>query len=118
MAKITSLLVVPLIASAILLSSPSLATNLNRERNSAVRHTTTVPYKESATIIGIVILVAGSLIRIAGKDNMEYVVEASSATIMKALDERDNPRIVDVADIHVGDTIMVRGKIDYAAMDS
>jgi hypothetical protein len=115
--SITSLLVVPLIASAILLASPSVATSVNRLRGSEVRHTTSLPFSKGG-VSGTVAALSGTIIKVTGRDNVLYTVDAGEATIMKSEDGSSNPAIINVADIKIGDAIVVRGQIDYSAIDA
>jgi hypothetical protein len=115
--SITSLLVVPLIASAILLASPTAATTVNRLRDSVVRHTTSLPFSKTG-VSGTVTALSGTIIKVTGRDNVLYTVDAGEATIMKSEDTSGNPSIINVTDIKVGDAIVVRGKIDYSAIDA
>lgn len=105
---IKSLLVVPLIASAILFSSPAFITN------SANTPNTEVSQKGSKKgIVGTVDAVNGVMITVTGRDGVQYIVDASLATIMKVSEQVDtNPVVVATSDIHVGDQIGVRGQID------
>ena len=108
---ITSLLVMPLIASAVLLASPVLADNTSYASHSEVRHKTSVPQTKKG-ITGIVTSINGTIIIVTTKDNIQYTVDASKATIMKASDQSNiNPSIVTISDIKVGDAIVVRGVI-------
>ena len=112
---ITNLIVMPLIASAVFLASPAIASNPMRPGHShaEVRNITN---KESMPntrkgIAGTVVSVNGNIVVVIAKNNTEYTVDASSATIMKAAGEDANPSIAHVTDIKVGDSIMVRGVI-------
>ncbi|MBY0376408.1 hypothetical protein K2P96_00320 [Patescibacteria group bacterium] len=105
---ITSLLAVPLIASAILFSSPAFASS-----NSGTPNTEITGARSKRGIVGKVTSVNGMIITVTARDGIQYSVDASTATIMKASDQPDqNPVVVNISDIHVGDTIGVRGKID------
>ncbi len=108
---ITNLLVVPLIASAIFLASPAFASNTTNMMNGQVRHKTNIPNIKKG-VVGTVISTNGTIVIVKAKDNVEYTVDTTSATIMKASTESNtNPTIVTISDIKVGDVLMVRGKI-------
>lgn len=110
--KITNLLVVPLIASAVLLANPVFAASPAAASRSEVRHKTDVPHSKRG-IIGTVTSSEGDIIKVTAKDNTQYTVDASDATIMKVSGEpQENPDIVSISDIKVGDAIVVRGEID------
>jgi preprotein translocase subunit YajC len=114
--KIKNLIVAPLIASAIFLSSGT-ATFASRpiERNQVEVHNISNTENASDTkkgITGRVTRVSGSIIIVSTKDDTEYTVDVSEATIMKeGLEPNDNPSLVNINDIKVGDEIMVRGTI-------
>lgn len=103
----------PLIASAIFLASPVFANN-----NPNTFHKQTMmgsPTGKHAmgghkSVAGTVVSVNGNIITVASVENVTYTIDAGSATIMKASTEpHNNPIIVLITDIHVGDTVMVRG---------
>jgi hypothetical protein len=111
--QITNLLVMPLIASAVFLASPTVfaASPTHTGGATEIRHKT---YKEGANpkkgITGTVSSISGTIIIVTAKDSTKYTVDASHATIMKAADQANtNPYIVTTTDIKVGDAIMVRG---------
>lgn len=109
---IKSLLVLPLIASAILLANPVLASNSQEyASHSEVRHKAQGPRFKKG-VAGTVTSINGSVIVVTTKDGTKYTVDASKATIMKASGNKDtNPSLVTISDIQVGDTIMVRGTV-------
>ncbi len=117
--RITNLLVVPLIASTVFLSSPVFADNSGSQAPSVGRIITSesttneeyVPNPKKG-ISGTVVGVNGSIITVTGENNIQYTVEASRATIMKASSSPDdNPTIVHTGDVKKGDFIIVRGVI-------
>lgn len=110
---ITNLLVVPLIASTILLASPALAADPSANNSSGeTRHKTSVPDVVKKGIAGVVSSVSGGIVVVTSKEDIRYTVDASHATIMKASDvPNENPDVVAARDIAVGDAIMVRGEI-------
>lgn len=109
---IKSLLVLPLIASAILLANPVLASNGQEyASHSEVRHKAQGSRPKKG-VAGTVTSINGSVIVVTTKDGTKYTVDASKATIMKSSGDKDaNPSLVTIADIQVGDTIMVRGTV-------
>lgn len=108
---IKNLLVVPLIASAVLLANPVFAASSTYTSHAEIRHKTSLPHVKKG-IVGKVTSINGTIIVVTGKDNVEYTVDASNATIMKAREEPNvNPAIVTISDIQVGDAIVVRGVI-------
>jgi len=112
--KITNLLVIPLIASAVFLANPALAAYTDRTSSSdtEIRHKTSVPDTRKKGVVGTVTGVNGTIIVVTTKSSIQYTVDATNATIMKASDEPNgNPSIVAISDIKVGDVIMVRGVI-------
>ncbi len=109
---ITTLLVIPMMASAILLSTPVLADNVVQASQHVVRHKTSVGSNKKH-VAGIVSSISGTTLTITAKDGTQYTVDASHATIMKASDDTTvNPAIVNISDIAVGDSIMARGTIN------
>jgi hypothetical protein len=116
---ITSLLVVPLMASTILLASPALAADPSiNSATGETRHKTSIPDVAKKGISGIVSSVSGGIIVVEGGDGVKYTVVASDAIIMKASEESDeNPNVINARDIRVGDAIAVRGEIADAEQD-
>jgi len=114
--RITSLLVIPLIASAVFLANPALAKNPNRpELNQEISNTKEHRNKPDGkkNIVGVVQSINGNTIVVVTKSGAVYNVEISSATIMRDLGALDkNPVIVGLDSIKVGDTIVVRGEIN------
>jgi hypothetical protein len=114
--KIKNLIVAPLIASAIFLASPAASFGAspvlrNQVEVHNISNTENTPDTKKG-IAGKVTRVNGSIILVSTKDDTEYTVDASGATIMKEGAEPDeNPAIVETADIKIGDAIMVRGVI-------
>jgi hypothetical protein len=112
--KIANLIVMPLIASAIFLAGPAFAAGPSYGAESISMNTTTqesMPNTKKG-ITGTVASVSGSILHVVSTDNMEYTVDASHATIMKAAGEvNENPLIVNVSDIKVGDAIAARGVV-------
>jgi hypothetical protein len=115
MKKIKNLIVAPLIASAIFLASPTAFANSPIQgtqievRN--ISNTENVPNTKKG-ITGNVTSISGNIVKVRTKEELEYTVDISQATIMKegfAPDE--NPAIVGTADIKIGDAIAVRGTI-------
>jgi hypothetical protein len=113
--KIKNLIVAPLIASAIFLSSSSAFASSPIQRNQAEVHNISNTENAGDTkkgITGIVIKTNGSIIVVSTKDDTEYTVDASGALIMKeGAQPNENPAIVGTTDIQIGDAIMVRGEI-------
>jgi preprotein translocase subunit YajC len=111
---ITNLIVMPLIASAVFLASPAFAASTSVTAHKEVRNITT---KGPATntkkgIVGTVTSINGTIILVTSKDNIQYTVDATSATIMKeGVAPNTNPTLVQITDIKVGDSIVVRGVI-------
>ncbi len=115
---ITNLLVIPLIASAIFLANPALAADSTSRSSNQFRHKINVPYVKKG-IAGTVTSVNGDIIFVQGRDKVQYTIDASRATIMKAVDGRGlNPLVVDTSDIKVGDMVFVRGAIDDREIDA
>ncbi len=114
--KIKNLIVAPLIASAIFLASPAPFAAANPAQRSQVEvhnisNTENTPDPKKG-IAGKVTKVSGSIILVSTKDDTEYTVDASEATIMKeGTRPNENPVIVEATDIQIGDAIMVRGVI-------
>ncbi|HEV7423579.1 MAG TPA: hypothetical protein VGO21_00115 [Candidatus Paceibacterota bacterium] len=111
--KITNLLVIPLIASAVFLANPALAAYTDRASNgdTEIRHKTSVPDTKKG-VVGEVTGVNGTIIVVTTKSSIQYTVDAANATIMKASSLPDgNPSLVEISDIKVGEVIMVRGVI-------
>ncbi len=112
--KITNLIAMPLIASAIFLASPSaFGAGTAHAAQATIRNITnteSIPDTKEG-IVGTVISSNGSSLVVMGEDDTEYTVDATHATIMKAFEESANPVIVPASDIHTGDGIVVRGTI-------
>lgn len=105
----------PLIASAILLASNS-AFAANQEQTNAKTHAAHMVRQKTGGhkgVAGTVTSISGSVLKVKGVDEVTYTVDASGATIMKATVDgvAHNPLIINISDIKVGDTIMVRGTI-------
>lgn len=104
----------PLIASAVFLASPALASNPMRTGQSEIRNITTnedTPNTKRG-VAGTVTSINGTILIVTSRDNIQYTVDAAHAMIMKAGAEPNmNPAIVGITDIKVGDAIMVRGTI-------
>jgi hypothetical protein len=121
---IANLIVMPLIASAIFLASPALASNTQNGIYASHKTGTETsdkkrPMDGKKGIVGTVKSITGTVIIVTGMDTKEYTVDASSATVMKASTEQNvNPTIITVANISVGDTIMVRGTLDNLNMSA
>ncbi|MBP6883996.1 MAG: hypothetical protein KBC06_02075 [Candidatus Pacebacteria bacterium] len=116
--KITNLLVIPLMASAILLSNPVLAADQTNTSNTEIRHKTSVPHMRRG-IAGTVTSVNGKILTVTGRDGVQYTVDASTATIMKASDQPDqNPIVIDISNIKVGDIIGVRGTLNDTEIEA
>ena len=115
MSKIKNLIVAPLIASAIFLSSPATFASSPMQRNQVEVHNISSTENTPDTrkgIAGRVTRVSGNIIIVSTKDDTEYTVDASGALIMKeGMSPNDNPEIVAAADIKTGDAILVRGTI-------
>ena len=117
--KITTLLVLPLIASAVFLASPAVssADGSPLSTHSEVRHKTTKDAALNAkegkeNVAGTVASINGTIILVNTREDVEYIVDASNATIMKASSEpNSNPNIVPMSEVKVGDFILVRGVI-------
>jgi hypothetical protein len=110
---ITNLIVMPLIASAVFLASPAMASNSPLATHKEVRNITGngTPNTKKG-IAGTVTSINGNILIVTSRDNTEYTVDAGSATIMKAGSEgAGNPSIAHIADIKMGDMVMVRGVI-------
>lgn len=115
---ITNLLVIPLIGSAILLANPVLAANTSHPTHSVVRHKTNIE-NPKRQISGIVTSINGNIIVVTTKDNVQYTVDASNANIMKASTvPNENPSIIAIGDIKVGDSIVVRGEINSSEISA
>ncbi len=114
--RITSLLVIPLIASAVFLANPALAKNNNRpDFNQEISNTKDRGNKPEGrkNIAGIVRSINGSTVVVVTKNNTIYNVEISSATIMRDLGMlSQNPAIIRTSEIKIGDKIVVRGIIN------
>jgi hypothetical protein len=64
-------------------------------------------------VVGTVSSMNGNILIVTSKNNTNYTVDASKATIMKeGLEPTTNPSLVSITDIKVGDFIMVRGVIN------
>jgi pectate lyase len=114
--KITNLIVMPLIASAVFLASPAFAANLTRPDHKEVRSITNKERIPSANtkkgVSGTVSSINGNIIVVSSAENIQYTVDAGSATIMKeGATANLNPSLIKIADIKVGDAIVVRGVI-------
>jgi hypothetical protein len=113
---ITNLLVIPLIASAVFLASPAFAENTNNLPNqmtqNMVRHKTNKENLPNVRkgVAGVVSAINGTILIVTTKENIQYTVDTGHATIMKAT-EGQNPALVTISDIKIGDFIMVRGVI-------
>jgi hypothetical protein len=115
--KIKNLIVAPLIASAIFLASPggftaaSSPTQRNKIEVHNISNTENTPDTKKG-IAGKVTKVSGNIVIVSTKDDTEYTVDVSDATIMKEGAQPDaNPEIVSISDIHTGDALAVRGVI-------
>lgn len=118
--KITSLIVIPLIASAIFLANPTFAKNQNRlELSKQAGNVTNLKERPRSKkhITGDVTSISGSTIIVTTKSGEKYTVETGNATIMQELGE-NNPAIINIAQIKVGDSIVVRGKINDTAINA
>ncbi len=120
--KIKSLLVIPLIASAVFLASPAFAKNQSRfepdKEGINIQHKPERS-KIKRSIIGTVSAINGNTIIIVSKSDIKYTVDAEGATIMKDLGvNAKNPAIIKTTDIKVGDTIVVRGRINNKEIDA
>src|SRR6185369_6544971 len=107
--KITNLIAIPLLASAVFLASPAFAAGPMRVPGSMTGDVSTNvrSSEKKRGITGTVSSINGSTISLLGTDNVGYTVDASHATIMKASAEPNvNPSIVQVAEIKVGDVIV------------
>ena len=117
--RITNLLVVPLIASAMFLSSPTLASNTSGGTHLEIRNITNKGHnlpENRKGIVGTVRRVSGAMVFVENKDGTEYTIDATHATIMKAENEPEaNPSLVNIADIKAGDSVVVRGTIKDTA---
>ena len=117
--QITNLLVLPLIASAIFLANPVFASSTAGGIGMEVRNITSQDNAENLSnpkkgIVGTVVSINGDILVVTTKNDVQYNVNASHATIMKAGDGEDsNPNIITTGDIKVGDAILVRGKVNY-----
>jgi len=60
---------------------------------------------------GVVSSVSGNELTIVANDNTSYEVDASKATVMKG-SASTTPYIISTAGIHIGDRVIVRGKIN------
>lgn len=107
--KITTLLIIPLIASAILLTTPAFAADPNKAGGAETRHKTGVANPRRG-IAGTVASVNGDIIIVEARNDTQYTVDTSSATIMKTSDD-GNPDLVSTSDIKAGDAIVVRGEV-------
>ena len=114
--KITNLLVLPLIASAIFLASPVFAAGGSTASNTEIRNVTSqegAPNTKKG-VKGTVTSVSGEMLVITTEAGAQFNVNAAHATIMTAGDAEDsNPNIISIKDIKIGDAIFVRGKISY-----
>jgi len=114
--KISNLLVLPLIASAIFLASPVFAAGGNVASNVEIRNVTSqegAPNTKKG-IMGTVTSINGDILVITTRDGAQFNVNAAHATIMTAGDAEDsNPALISIKDIKVGDAIFVRGTISY-----
>ncbi|HTE48442.1 MAG TPA: hypothetical protein VK675_00860 [Candidatus Paceibacterota bacterium] len=113
--SIKNLIVVPLIASAIFLSSPSFASRPLQKVTSEIteRSDNEVSSNDRKVIVGTVASVSGTVIEVASEKNIHFTVEARDATIMKDRKEANaNPILVPITGVEVGDAILVRGRID------
>ena len=114
---IANLIVMPLIASAIFLASPAMASNGQAGMYRTERSGNEMPDKKRPMdgkkgVVGTVKSITGTVIIVTGMDKKEYTVDASKATVMKAAaTPNTNPSVITVANIAVGDTIMVRGTL-------
>ena len=112
---IANLIVMPLIASAVLLSSSSaLAANSIRITPSEISSASSKEDLSSTKrgIVGTVVGISSNVIAVQSLENATYTVDASHATVMKESVEPDtNPALVGLEDIHVGDVVMVRGVV-------
>jgi len=112
---ITNLIVVPLIASAIFLANPAFASSPIEAMRSEIRNVSSkenIPDTKKG-IAGIVTSVSGTILRVKSENSTEYTVDATDATIMKDQEQlNENPALVQITDIKIGDIVMVRGIID------
>ncbi len=112
--KITSLLVIPLIASSLFLASPALASNpLSKEGKGgsvAITQGSSTASGGQMDVAGVVTGVSGTLLTISGTDSLTYKIDAEHATIMRDSSE-SGTSIVSISEINVGDTVLVRGKV-------
>jgi len=121
---IANLIAMPLIASAIFLASPALASNMQSGIHATQRASTQSNEKRHQMdgkkgIVGTVKSITGNVLIVTGIDKKEYTVDASKATVMQASSTPNtNPSIVTLANIAVGDTIMVRGALENLNMSA
>ncbi len=110
---ITNLIVMPLIASAVFLAGPAFASTGAGTAHMEVRNVTTAGTPNTKKgVAGTVTSKNGDILIITSLEGVQYTVDASAATIMKASSEiTDNPAIIEISDIKVGDSIVVRGTI-------
>ena len=113
--SITNLIVAPLIASAIFLTSPSFSSVPLQKVNDEIMDgaDNEISSNDRKVIVGTVASVSGTVIKVKGEENVNFTVLAQNATIMKDGEETNtNPILVPITGIQVGDAILVRGKID------
>jgi preprotein translocase subunit YajC len=118
---ITNLIVMPLIASAVFLASPAFAASTSPTSHKEVRNITTKGPSPNTKkgIVGTVTSINGTIVLVTSKDNVQYTVDAANATIMKeGVAPNINPTLVKIADIQVGDSIVVRGVINDAEINA
>jgi hypothetical protein len=118
---IKNLLVIPFIASAVFLASPAFANDSqvkNKQTQVSKVHDSTAFFrnKKNHRVLGTVTSTSGGIIVLTSEDGATYTIDATHATVMKANTNNTNPAIVDVSNIKVGDTIVVKGNIDGSAV--
>ncbi len=114
---IANLIVMPLIASAIFLASPAMASSGQNGMYRTERSGTEMSDKKrnldgKRGIVGTVKSITGTVIIVTGMDKKEYTVDASKATVMKAgSDTASTPTTITVGNIAIGDTLMIKGTL-------
>jgi len=71
--------------------------------------------KRKSSKVGTVESINGTELTVITSDSSTYAVDASKATVMKG-SASTTPYIISVAGIHVGDRVVVRGKIAGTAI--
>jgi intein/homing endonuclease len=112
--KIKNLIVIPLIASAVFLANPALASNNTQDSYNDIQDKTSQENVLSVKdiVVGKVASVNDEVVTVTTENNLTYTIDTGHATIMKESEELNtNPYLVRTSDIKVGDAIAVRGEI-------